>query len=89
MSDATPTEGIALEYAVAPEFYVRVNIAKNSKGYTHETTVSMRWSGDWEEVPVDGESYLTPFVLGNLHRMADESARKEIKRRESLDEVAS
>ena len=58
-----------------PERYVRINITKNSKGYSHETTVSLRWSEGADE----------SAAVGALLRLADGEARAEIARRERID----
>jgi len=58
-----------------PERYIRINITKNSKGYSHETTVSLKWSGD------DGY----PEQLAVMLRDADGLARAEIAEREQRD----
>jgi hypothetical protein len=36
------------------EAYVRINIAKQAKGYVHETTISLRW----EPTLLDGTEFL-------------------------------
>lgn len=93
MTIKTETEG--------PELYVRINIAKQAKGYVHETTVSLRWH-DRIYPGVDGEPtslfVRTPdawsdatfdepadSVLRRLLQVADTEARAEIARREALD----
>jgi hypothetical protein len=77
--DAVSTNELAVERADA-EKYIRINIAKNSKGYTYETTVSLRWSD--EDCPYVDE-------LGELNRDAATLARAEIGRREKADARAS
>lgn len=59
----------------AVERYVRINITKNTKGYSYETTISLRWTGD-----IDRD-----FELDRLNVEADNEARAEIKRRQGLD----
>jgi hypothetical protein len=62
----------------SPEKYIRINIAKNSKGHQAETTVSLRWTGD-------EAAYVA--VLDDLNREANALARLEIARREGQDEA--
>lgn len=59
-----------------PEVYLRVQITKNSKGYTHETTASVR--GD---IPTVAAGEIVSVLLAR----GDGEARDEIKRREALD----
>lgn len=94
-----PTNELAAT-AEGPELYVRVNIAKQSKGYVHETTVSMRWidlthagkdgepEGLWMRTPDHwGTPLQTParVALQELLQLADTEARAEMRRREALD----
>ena len=86
-------------HAAGPECYVRVNVTKTSKGYSHETTVSLRWANE-TETTFGGESFLlrspgvddddstlrsSSEVLGDLLLIADAAARAEIARREAAD----
>lgn len=64
------------ETHTSPERYCRIAITKNSKGYSHETTVSLRWSGD--DFDYIGE-------LNHLNGTADLLAREEIAAREADD----
>lgn len=66
------------ETTKSPERYIRINITKNSKGYTYETTVSLRW----EYIGTVDPAYL----LDQLNREADQLARLDIARREALDD---
>jgi hypothetical protein len=66
--------------AEAPERYVRINVTKNSKGYTHETTVSVRGSLSEQEAR---------FEVSRLLEMADLEARLEIANREQRDHEES
>lgn len=61
-----------------PEAYVRINVTKNTKGYSYETTVSLRW----DTARVGG----SPIIAGMLSD-ADRLARDEIARREREDEA--
>ena len=60
----------------APETYVRINVTKQSKGYVHESTVSLR--GNDRQMDMEQG-------LADLLRMSDTLARDEIARREALD----
>jgi len=62
--------------SMAPEKYVRINITKNTKGYTYETTTSVRWQGAED----DGIQ-----VIAGLLQHADATARVEIAQREAVD----
>ena len=57
------------------ERYVRIAITKNTKGYSYESTVSLRWTGE----------IAAHLELDDLNRTADKLARLEIARREDLD----
>lgn len=61
----------------SPEKYVRINITKNSKGFTYETTVSLRW---------EGNKTAYTAILDDLNREADALARLEILKRERADD---
>lgn len=62
--------------STSPERSIRINITKNTKGYSYETSVSLRWTGeDFDEVD----------ELATLLRTSDERARREIVEREELD----
>jgi hypothetical protein len=61
---------------VAPARHVRIQITKNSKGYQHETTVSL----DWMDDELDWRS-----ALAEMNRNADQLARAEIGQREAAD----
>jgi len=60
----------------APERYIRINITKNTKGYSYETTVSLRWT-----VGI----HLHEQALRNLLFQSDQLARAEIADRETRD----
>lgn len=70
---------------------MRVNVAKQSKGYVHDTTVEVTWENDTD----DEDDYLVTMgdagsmrpdqVLAHLLRVADNAARAEIAEREALD----
>ena len=62
--------------SAAPETYVRINVTKQSKGYVHESTVSLR--GNDRQMDMEQG-------LADLLRMSDTLARDEIARREALD----
>ena len=68
-----------------PEYYVRTNITRNTKGFQHETTVSIRWQDSPAVVPTTDGDQSTASILGALHRIADETARKEIALREAAE----
>lgn len=59
-----------------PERYVRINISQNSKGFTYETTVSLRWTGE----QMTGEE--ARVELERLGQDARVLAQDEIARRE-------
>ncbi|MCC6596966.1 MAG: hypothetical protein IT477_10700 [Rhodanobacteraceae bacterium] len=60
---------------------VRILITKNSKGYSHETTVEYCWNGDPGERFNDDQI----GILKTLLTDADELARTEIADRERAD----
>ena len=60
----------------APELYIRTQITKNTKGYSYETTASVKWVGTIHE----GEA-----MLAELLGRADTVCRQEIDHREALD----
>jgi hypothetical protein len=61
----------------SPEKYVRIAITKNSKGFSYDTTVSLKW---------DGDTTVYTAILADLNREADALARLEIRQRELADE---
>lgn len=74
MSDTTLTSG--------PERYVRINIAQNSKGFTYETTVSLRWTSDDFTAPEHAA-----MVLEELLAESRCLAQDEIKAREAAHAI--
>lgn len=60
------------------EKYVRVNITRNTKGYSYETTVSIRTT-------VNG--YGIRSRLDHLNDIAQAAARAEIERRRKADDA--
>jgi hypothetical protein len=81
MSEPEPIPGSVelTAVATAPERYTRIAITKNTKGYSYETTVSLRWA----EGEVDPQEELRVLL-----RQADHQARMEMARREHLDGAA-
>ena len=67
-----------------PELYARVNIAKQSKGYVHETTVSARIDADVDAEGASPIEDLGDLIAGPLAE-TDRRARDEIARRRALD----
>jgi hypothetical protein len=61
-----------------PKLYVRVNIDKNTKGYTSESTVSVEGTISHEEMAER---------VSRLLRETDEVIRAEISRRKNVDET--
>lgn len=61
-----------------PEKYVRIAITKNSRGYSFESTISLRWSGD---------DVAYTAILADLNQEADALARLEIVRRQVADRL--
>lgn len=61
----------------SPEKYVRIAITKNSKGFSYDTTVSLKW---------DGDSTAYRSILDDLNQEADALARLDIARREAVTE---
>lgn len=61
-----------------PERYVRINISQNSKGFTYETTVSLRWGSDDFTAPEQAA-----MVLEELLAESRCLAQDEIKAREA------
>lgn len=59
----------------APECYTRINITKNTKGYSFETTASIKWLGMFD----------AKVAMATLLRSADQLAREEIEIRERID----
>jgi len=59
----------------APECYTRINITKNTKGYSFETAASIRWIGMFD----------ADVAMATLLRSADRQAREEIEIRERTD----
>ena len=74
MIPANDEQTVMTEATAAPEGYIRINITKNSKGYSHETTVSLRWtSGDYKT------------AIAAMLRESDILARNEIEERQRVD----
>lgn len=71
MTETTLTSG--------PERYVRINISQNSKGFTYETTVSLRWP---EEQTTTGAWW---DALDNMLDASRLLAEQEIAKREAGD----
>jgi len=65
-----------IEAQVMPEIYARINVTKNAKGYSSETTVSVRGELDIDQFR---------FRLRELNRLAREEAMAEIACREAID----
>ena len=62
----------------SPTSTIRVNVTKNTKGYQHETSVSLT-STDETDHAIEAE-------LAKLLRLCDQVARREIAERERLDQ---
>jgi hypothetical protein len=63
----------AAQSEAEPEEYIRIQITKNTHGYSYETSVSLR------------DRTIEPERLRDLLFVADAEARDEISRREALD----
>jgi capsule polysaccharide export protein KpsE/RkpR len=63
----------AAQSEAEPEEYIRIQITKNTRGYSYETSVSLR------------DRTIEPERLRDLLFVADAEARDEISRREALD----
>lgn len=61
---------------IEPRYRLRVNITKNTKGYQHETTAEVEWSGS---------TSIGQELVARLLREADVTARAEIRLREQAD----
>lgn len=64
----------------SPERYVRIAVTKNTKGFSYETTVSLRWTSNLTEGAEE---------LQSLLQLSDGLAREEIANREALDREAA
>lgn len=75
--DIDPVEtGGYITADIEPERYVRVLISKNSKGYTHETTVSIRGGISLVQVREELDALLT---------ISYEQVSAEIAQREAIE----
>ena len=97
MTDTTATQFTELTtQTTGPEAYIRINVTKTTKGYGHETTVSLRWENTvvndeflaLRNGGVDGPEPAA-VLLQQLLQLSDELAREEIARRQAEDEGQS
>jgi hypothetical protein len=70
------TATLTSEWKADPEHYIRINISRNTKGYSAETTVSVRWVGTPDE---------QADALRELLHQADTLAREEVALRKIED----
>lgn len=78
-----------------PRMRVRVNVTKNTRGYSYDSTVEVEWDNSTDassgyvvtSPTVNGteESQSVGIVIRDLLQVADREAREEIRRRELLD----
>ncbi len=77
-TELAPLYGEAL-CSSSPRYHMRVQVTKNTKGYSYETSVSVE-GDDGETVALSAKQLLID---------ADTIARQEIERRERLDGVVA